>query len=315
MLIFNPKKPETEINKPDMPILGHLLWFSISGCTLTRDEFSVALSVANLPQSFLPSPIFPRDAFRRGTASAEAKRVQLDTGRFINLLIREVKADRDEAIRQLVREEVDVRNVRLSYEPVAQFVLTGDTMVASRIGNPCWYGGEEAISAAIHRAETGYAKALQYYDSRAMRAVVMNVLRTCAPVSVRSSGGVYFAPIQHKERLDALKAFLRLNQLGGSSLWTVPVLDEKEHREMVQNSLETEISESAAEILAEISAMESGAGITAKKAAALLSRCQELDALADEYRGLLTTRVLNAQGKLSDAFEAAQRLVALTEAA
>ena len=194
--------------------LGRILWFTISEMKVSHEQLRVAFNNAGIDEKYLPKAISTRDAFRRATKVAEAKRIKLDNDRYLNLLVREVKCADDEMIRQLVREVVDSKNVRLEYTPVANMVLKNDKdFDAYRLpAVPELYQEERK---ALLDVGNEFDNCCNNYNGRHVRELVQNILSTCNPVAVRPSGGVYFTPESFSGTVEALSSMIaEISQYG-----------------------------------------------------------------------------------------------------
>ena len=82
-----------------------------------------------------------------------------------------------------------------------------------------------------------------YYDRRfhfkiseiTRNPVIMSILKSMAPTPVRPSGGVYFVPAQHTDRLEAMLRFVKLLDHGEGE--KVPLIDTTDMRNLVTRKL------------------------------------------------------------------------------
>lgn len=289
--------------------IGYLMWFSISECRIRRLALEEIFTKHGLPENKLPGPIWPRDAFRRATKAGEVKDYILSTdpnspdyGKKLNLLVREVKTDGNAVIRQIVREIVDSKNVRLEYEPVAEVRLVEDRLEwNSMVVSP---GIERESLAKIAKA---YDMDKECYNGQHMRQVIWGILGTCSPLTVRPSGGVYFLPAAYEATMKKVQALVSdLNYYGvnggKSALWSVPVIDEAEQREMLQTSLEDQVKSEANWLLQEMGkAKATGKPITQKQAQKFVEQTRALSKMVREYEDALELEVTTAKVKLETA--------------
>lgn len=289
------------INKANVELefLGTLLWFTITDMAVTRQQLQDAFARSGVDTAHLPRPINHRDAFRRATSNAEMKRQPVDGGRYLNLMVREVRMDPQRIVRQLVREVVDAENVRLEYLPVANLVLQGEAYSFQQLAPMSAL--EQTLAAKIGN---DYADERVRYNGRHVRDVVMGVLHTCGPVAVRPSGGVYFVPREHEGSVNALKALV--DELAGytvtsgrSRLWTVPVVDTEEQREMVQASLEDQVEQESKSLIEEMHKVLGGARtVTQALVKQYVERARALADLVGQYEAMLDGEVTAARANL-----------------
>ena len=300
--------------------LGRILWFTISEMKVSHEQLRAAFNNAGIDEKYLPKAISTRDAFRRATKVAEAKRIKLDNDRYLNLLVREVKCADDEMIRQLVREVVDSKNVRLEYTPVANMVLKNDKdFDAYRLpAVPELYQEERK---ALLDVGNEFDNCCRNYNGRHVRELVQNILSTCNPVAVRPSGGVYFTPESFSGTVEALSSMIaEISQYGVSGeksrMYSVPVIDAEEHRVMVTESLEEQVKNDSQSLVSEMAKMlKEGKTITQKNAEKYIARVKELRSKVQKYEDMLNTEVLSCQTTMDLAMEQAKKLLDNVEAA
>lgn len=300
--------------------LGRILWFTISDCRINYSQLETAFRNAGIDEKYLPKPISPRDAFRRATKIAEAKRVKLDNDRYLNLLVREVKMSDDEIVRQLVREVVDSKNVRLEYLPVANMKLVNDTDFITEpiVPRHELYNDEDI---ALLKVENEFDRCKDNYNGRHVRELVQNILNGCRPVAVRPSGGVYFVPEEFADTVQALSNMIReLSQYSidaeRSRMYHVPVIDVQEHRVMVAESLEDQVKNDSQSLIAEMAKiLKDGRNITQKTAEQYINKVKDLKKMVAEYEDMLNTEILNVQECMNIALEQAKKLLENVEAA
>lgn len=300
--------------------LGRILWYTISDCKVSFDQLKTAFNNAGIDEKYLPKPISPRDAFRRATKVAEAKRLKLDDERYLNLLVREVKMADDEIVRQLVREVVDSKNVRLEYLPVANMKLVNDTDFITEPIIPRYeFYNDEDI--ALMKVANEFDRCKDNYNGRHVRELVQNILAGCDPVAVRPSGGVYFIPEAHSSTVQGLSEMIReLSQYSidaeRSRLYSVPVIDAQEHRIMVAESLEDQVKNNSQSLIAEMAnILKTGRNITQKTAEQYIQKVKQLKTMVAKYEDMLNTEILNVQECINIALEQAKKLMENVEVA
>lgn len=300
--------------------LGRILWFTISDMKVSHEQLKTAFNNAGIDEKYLPKPISPRDAFRRATKVAEAKRIKLSDDQYLNLLVREVKMSDDEIIRQLVREVVDSKNVRLEYLPVANLVLKDDKdFEAYKLPAVGSLYKEENI--ALLKVGNEFDCCKDNYNGRHVRELVQNILNSCDPVSVRPSGGVYFTPEKYSSTVQALSDLVReLSQYSidteRSRLYSIPVIDAVEHRVMVTESLEDQVKNDSQSLVAEMAKiLKDGKTITPKLAEQYINRVKQLRETVKKYEDMLQTEILGTQSAMDIAMQQAKKLLDNVEAA
>lgn len=300
--------------------LGRILWFTVSDMKVTYEQLKAAFNNAGIDEKYLPKTISPRDAFRRATKVAEAKRIRLDNDRYLNLLVREVKMTDDEIVRQLVREVVDSKNVRLEYLPVANMKLINDTdFITEPIVSRHELLNDEDI--ALLKVENEFDRCKDNYNGRHVRELVQNILAGCDPVAVRPSGGVYFVPEKYSQTVQGLSDMVKeLSQYSidseRSRCYSVPVIDAVEHRVMVAESLEDQVKNDSQSLIGEMAKiLKDGRNITQKTAEQYINKVKDLKKMVAKYEDMLNTEILNVQECMNIALEQAKKLLENVEAA
>jgi hypothetical protein len=300
----------------DIQFLGSLVWFTISDCRVIREELAVAFLDAGIDQKYLPKPISPRDAFRRATKRIEMKEVPLGDDKFLNLLIRDVRQDKDLIVRHVVREIRDWQNTRLQHLAVADLRLTEqDKGFALTISPLMTMLQEETTAVEAFKADFDVEK--ENYNGRTVRDIIMDVLRDCDPVNVRPSGGVYFTPEEHREKIEALKRLVKIlsayNHNGyKSTLWSIPVINAEEQRGMLEESLNDQVREESQVLVKEmVDLLGDGAKrkITAALAQQYVERVQRLGDLVGKYEDMLQFEAVSAKSNYELAMKQAVELL------
>lgn len=309
LLVFDNKQFQKEF-------LGRILWFTVSDMKVSAEQLQQAFINAGIDENHLPKPISPRDAFRRATKTAEAKRIDMGKGKYLNLMVREVKMEKDEIVRQLVREIVDSKNVRLDYKPIANMILEDESYRCEELSTT---NNEEFT--ALLKVENEFENCKNNYNGRHVRELVTNILYTCKPVGVRPSGGVYFVPEEYATTVTALSDLVQelasySITIERSRLWSIPVIDAQEHRVMVTESLEDQVKSDSKSLIAEmVKILKGERKITQRTAEQYINRVKELKSKVAEYEDMLNTEVLSAQSAMDIALQQARKLLDSVEAA
>lgn len=283
----------------EIEYLGCLLWSTVSDVLkIPVDDLKTALTDLGL-EKFMPRKINPRDAFRRVTKLMEVRKAPYGKDIYTNLLVRDVKFEEGGVVRQLVREVVDGENVRLAYEPVLQLEIgEGDRLSITPLVSLLTPAEQEAAQ----RLPRLHEEACNYYDGTHIRYMLWLMLVACNPISVRPTGGVYFIPQKYADTVGAIKELSkRLNKYEGNvRMWSIPVIDAAEHREMLEESLEEQVLGGSTSIINEMkNLMETPeASFTARTAKSYADRIRKLKDLVTEYEDMLETQATKARANL-----------------
>lgn len=279
----------------DVSFLGFMVYYSVSGMRVATDDLKEAFDFAGIDENLLPKETSPKDAFLKAVKRAEVRgrEVSVDTDGnpiYTNLLIREVRSEGGETIKQLVRENVNSSKETLSYRPVFQIEHTTQgninySLLDDNAGEIEW--------STLKSIKNNYLEEVGTYDSQAIRRVFISILGTLEPVSMRSSGGIYFVPRRNEEgvrKLERLTQALREACDGAdkTQIMAIPMVDRDDYRDVLNENLNQQINSQAGTIIKEISKIkQSGAAITSKRRNAFMERFASLKRLTTSYKGIL----------------------------
>lgn len=297
----------------DVEYLGCLLWSTVSDVLkIPAEDLKEALTKNGL-EKFMPRKINPNDAFRRVTKLFETRREPYGKNTYINLLVRSVSSG-NKNVRQLVREVVDGKNVRLEYKPVVQFEIEKENLSIIPLVNDLTPQEIEIMN----KLPGLHDEALHYYDGTHIRYVIKNILHVCNPVSVRPNGGVSFISQKNMKTIEAVKKLAKqLNEYQGNvKMWSVPVIDAYEHREMIEESLEEQVLSGSNSLIREMREIieDPGRTVGVKAAKGFADRIKEMKNTVAEYEDLLEYQAIKARENLELARRLAVKLMDVVSA-
>lgn len=275
-------------------VLGQLTWYTIHDTEVSRDHITEQLRLAGLPAHFAPPQIHPADAFRRATSAIETRRVPGPEGIYENYLVREVRSDREEILRHLVKEVVDASNRRLDYRPIAHLRLnkTNQHMSVDVVDSTDGQTTTDLATAARER----YARFLAVYQGRHLREVVLSLLRSLSPVAVRPSGGVYFVPEEHEAVLGQIQTFV---QGVHAEMWRVPMLDVGDSRQVLAQSVGQEVEASGERLVDRLTHLLGQRGsLNDRERVRALDELERLQKMTQQYSDLLDDKLLSVRVNL-----------------
>lgn len=282
-----------------LDFLGYLIWFSVADCRITWHTLETIFDAVGLNEKFLPKAINPRDAFRRATSAAEIKKEPYGEETFLNLMVRDVQADKDRIERQLVREVVDSKNTRLEHKPVARIILNDDQLAVIPMEDMNYQE-----RAAIERIESSVEYEKEHYNGRTCRDIINDVLSKCLPVAMRNSGGVYFVPRQFELTVETLQNFCKQITAYSvtsykSKLDRVPVVDASEQKEMLEENVEEQVKKNSESLVNEMTKIiKNNKKVTEKMALGYIKQAKELRELVESYREMLQAEIAGADASL-----------------
>ncbi|HEY8415590.1 MAG TPA: DUF6744 family protein [Thermaerobacter sp.] len=287
-----------------LPMLGHLVWYSLAECRLGADVLNQLYTDHGLPSKHAPRRIRARDAFRRATTGLYHK-VPREQGE-VRYMIRDVATTPKEIARGLVAEIVDKEGRRLAYYHTGTVVYQDETDAIY------WMPGDDSVPGELEATalklvdliRQAFTTARGHYTSSHIRRIVRLVLDELYPVAVRPSGGVYFVPTGGEDTLRRLQAFLHaVGTTAGvhAEFRLVPLLDTAEQREMVRASAVQEVTAQVEAMLHQMEVVlkeRAGQELRQSDIQAVAGRWQYIRDLAKQYRDLLEDQLAELDGKL-----------------
>lgn len=217
----------------EQQIIGFLCWYSVGDALYEREELKNLMLMNGIDVDYMPNKIRSADAFRRATKAIETKKVPTkEEGVYQNFIVRNVASDKTIIQRNIVVETVDTKGKRLDYNEKAALLMF------KREQEEVVYAALEQRGMAEELAQKAcklYQHFLTHHNGQAVRASVIDILKSMSPTPVRPSGGVYFVPAKHELKLHALISFLR--QLETGEGYMIPLINTDENKDMVRTKL------------------------------------------------------------------------------
>ncbi|KAB2952153.1 hypothetical protein F9B85_10090 [Heliorestis acidaminivorans] len=229
--------------------LGDLIAFAVSEqAALKRLELRKLLITSGVSEDFMPRQRSAADAFRCATTELErigqsltAEQNKKDNDEHLNILVRDVVADKDQIIRSLVVEKVDKKQGELRYKPgeaVLKFSREDEDFVAHSTSS------EAAVVQVIGEARKRFEYYLTYVTARNLRELVNQVLKSVNAVQIRP--GLYFVPEAHEQTTQGLKKLI--SALDESKAQIIPVVDMEDSRDMIRDGLRERLEQALREM-------------------------------------------------------------------
>ncbi len=291
--------------------VGQLFWYTLPTLKITMETLRAAYKKAGIDQRWLPGEIRPADAFRRATSSLErSTEVPMDGKPMrATLMVRDVVgSDKDRVVRQAVVEVRDAAKVRLLYTPAGQFELRKQDTRAD-----AWEmdgietlptSAQEMVREAVRGFASVYEDALQYLDDGHVRRAMDAMMREEHVVSVRPSGGVFFALEKRREvvrQLGDLFDGLRDAEIAGT-FYAVPVINMAKQREMVAEAALVHVKGEVGSLIHEVDKIltdqAEGRRVRQSTAEGYLRELKRLSDLVGEYRAATRDHLADATGEL-----------------
>lgn len=265
--------------------LGQLTWFGVTETTVRHADLAAKLEARGL-HDFIPAAPKDDDVFRRTFFNGQRRHYETDDPEVMeNHLLRQVGRKDGVIVKRIVIETVDTSGHKLGYREAID--IRFDSSKPSEIlVKPL---GDDEDSRAWELASTlgaEYHAARGCVDARAVRDIIRQVLAACMAVPVRTGGGVYFVPMDRIAMLDSLEAVAA--ELPDCMVHSLPLIDDKRQRDMLQRAVEAETVDEIDRIVEEIAAIvKSGKKVSTRQWGAFAARHRAVTSRTKEYSGLL----------------------------
>lgn len=286
------------------PVLGRLMWYSISEVVITEDDLRALVQKVGLSEAYLPPKIQGNDAFRK--AAAAVKRKTNASGMEERWFVEEVACEDHEIVDHIVRQEVDSKGRKLNWESLGEVTYLRPTDVHPRgriqVMNEAPYHLQDQVDMVedMGREVTAlFEDYSQFFHGNAVRSMVTRILKSCSTITVRSSGGVYFAPESYRGEVAKVDALFK--QLGGGCQFHyLPLIDDSDQRKMLVAAFEDQAVVGVERTLDDIATiLKSGKTITGDRYAKFVDEYHSLKAKAREYSDLLDEQMVRAGDSLT----------------
>lgn len=305
--------------------VGGLFWYTLPGLKLEPAVLAEAFSKAGIDPRYLPGKIKASDAFRRATSGLKREDVdpQDGGGSKVSLLVRDAGGDKERIVRQIVVEVKESSKRKLRYAPAAQLELEKSTGVASVASLPGMDDLPIEVRFLVREATDAFSgafeNAMKYLDDGHVRRSVDALMTAEHVITVRPSGGVYFALEARKRvvrQLDTLFEALRA-VADGSRFYDVSVVDIAKQRAMVAEATLAHVKAEVHGLVREMDdiLLEQRDGRRVRQATAdrYLSEAKRLSDLVREYRDATRDRLTEASSDLDILREQVTALLTVAE--
>jgi len=111
-----------------VPILGHLIWYSVKESRIKIEDMRKLFTQIGLPTDFLPEEPSNINAYKRATTElSEEVEVKLDLNRTAVYMVRLTAKSDEEIVKSIIKEIRDAGDKRLSYEEIGRVHFDKDT--------------------------------------------------------------------------------------------------------------------------------------------------------------------------------------------
>jgi len=293
-------------------LLGFLEFHTIADLRIHKDDLGTLFEDHGLDKKrFLPDKIHPQDVFRRATKEIESA-ISIHYGSNKNqkarVLVREVKSDENMVIRHLVREVVNDKDERLDYDTVGRLILDRKAGTISTDFQH-HYLSEYAYDLLLDTARNLFNEWLNYHTRETINNIVRRVVNAMNHVSIMPNGKATFLPRTQRITLYALAGMIQdlepyhadTNKL--SVVEIIPVIDTIEQRDMIAKRVESDIQNSANELLVDFNDLLNEETITSRTLRGYAERFTGLKVKLEEYEDIVHQKMGALHGQLTTALD------------
>lgn len=220
------------VNNESTSIMGYLTWYSVGDYLYKREDLRKQLITNGIEDKYLPNPIRPIDAYKRATKAIETKRLREEETdeEYRNYIVRDVVTTGNKVQRNIVIETVNQSGERLDYDTEGAMMYFD-----KKIEKFSFLATDLMAMELAEEAEKHFENFLTAHNGQAVRASVVSYLNTLSPTPVRPSGGVYFVPVQHAEKLRNIVGYVSSLPRGESHM--IPLVNDDDNRQMVKDKV------------------------------------------------------------------------------
>lgn len=261
--------------------VGDMLWWVLEDARITRTRLESIWSSAGLSLHHLPEPPTPEKTLRLAVREAA-------TGQASHL-IRLAKETEHEIVFAVVEERRDGSG-NLNYAQEARVTLDRNAPSQLHSDNPT-----HDLVATIR---TTYDQLLHTHTADDVRRAIIKVLGTCAALTLREHGGVYWVPAPSAATLRQLQAAIA--QIGHSRLDVVPIHATPEAQHALGDAARSALEEDVATLRVEIDGFLQN---PPERTSTLVRRLQTFDDLrakARLYHSILSIQIGDLEISLND---------------
>lgn len=305
---------------PDDCVLGWIVIYQVRDAEYDRSLMEQAFDDLQMNSAFLPAPNNPLHAFQKATSSVNDTDYALPHGEIGHVLVRDQRDDKEMVIRQLTREIRDPRRGHLGYSKIGECVFYrpvtragtvqyGTERVRLTVDNAMLTPDERpALDGVIQTMNDQYIRHRDFMDAMKYRAVIRQYLLFLNALKVKD--GFYFVHANRADELNKLRTLVE-RMGGGSTLWSMPLVNLDAQRDMVIEAYEREAEESLQDVIAQIQHVRSTRKTVTPAAWAKLKTQYDVAVTrAKEYQRTLKVKTITTSASQDLALDALMELQA-----
>ncbi|MBI5543807.1 MAG: hypothetical protein HY901_07975 [Deltaproteobacteria bacterium] len=269
--------------------LGDITYWTLSDARISRPTLETVWASAGLDPAHLPEPPTAERAIKLAARMA-------GTGQ-ADRLVRLGLESESQVIFTVIREQ-RLGDGSLTYAQEARVVLDRNTELAST-DSP----GHDLAEGILAR----FAELKDTHPSDDVRRAVMNVLGSCASITLRDHGGVYWIPAPHAATLRKLQA--AIEKIGTSRVYLLPVHASADATKTLGEAAVAALTEELNALKTEV---EGFVAAPPERQSTLVRRLDQYDELrgrAELYRSVLSVTVADLESTLTSLTASVEQLL------
>jgi len=261
--------------------VGDLLWWTLEEARVTRNRLEEVWANAALSPTFLPEPPTPEKALKTAVREVHAGRQ--------DRLIRLGKEGDGELVFAVVEERRDGTG-NVSYQQEARIVLR--RLVSLRLDS------DAPQHEIVRDVCDAYERLLSTHTPDDIRRALVRTLSSCAAVTLRDHGGVYWVPSPYSETLRQLQAAVA--GIGKSRLDLVPVHATPEATQALGHAARSALEDDLTALRTEIESFLQSPPDRLSTLTRRLQTFEDLRSKARLYHSVLQVQVSDLEAGLHD---------------
>jgi hypothetical protein len=292
-----------------VPILGHLIWYSVKESRIKIEDMRRLFAQIGLPADFLPEEPSKINAYKRATTElSEEVEVKLDENRTAVYMVRLTAKSDEEIVKSIIKEVRDASDKRLSYEEIGRVHFDKDTEDIR------YYDLQPDSQPIITQIKQLYETYRTYLTGKQIRAMFHEIIQSMSPTLVRPSGAVYFIPYVHADMVQKMEVLSKeLASFGitdfQSAFESIPLIDADKTRALVELRFEEQNTRDVDKTLVELSKLLQGTDATARTAAQYVEQVKKSKETIAKYESLLNKEMSIARMKVEVLDQQVKKLV------
>jgi hypothetical protein len=275
--------------------LGDLTFWTLAEARISRPTLEQVWISAGLDPAHLPERPTPEKAIKLAARTAA-------TGQ-VDRLVRLGLETENEIVFTVVREHRH-DDGSLSFTQEARIILDRNAEAAATDAP-----GHDLAEAILAR----YTELKNTHPSDDVRRAMMNVLGTCAAVTLREHGGVYWVPAPHAATLRKLQTAVEM--IGSSRVHLLPVYASADANKTLGEAAVAALTGELTALKAEVEAFQSSPPERQSTLVRRLDAFEELRGKAELYRSVLSVTVADLDATLTSLTASVETLLSAKAAA